>query len=114
MFSFAASCRKLAGILAALVLIATLLPVHANARNDGFDGGQTVLKSLMAGADESPAVPDEIPGQLTCHCVCSMSALPALEPQPVLRLIEPVQFIPARPPSLICGAQAPPVEPPRT
>lgn len=112
-FLFAASLRWLAGALAVVLLAASLLPIHASARPNGFDDERTALKSLVASGEDQSGVPDELPGQIACHCQYGISTLPSVELQSEPLLSHTIRFSFGSPSRLLFSAQAPPVKPPR-
>lgn len=114
--SWVAACRRrLAAALCVLMLLAGLLPVHADARAAlaGFD--RVPVAAVEPAHDgEVPAAPDAVPCHAVCHCACKIAVLPDAAVRRMSSLVRSAPFSVAPSHALRPGLLAPPSEPPRT
>jgi hypothetical protein len=112
-FRFAASFRQLAGVLSILLLLAGLLPSHADARILTAERGAIDSISLQSSSEDLPNRPDSVPCHIACQCSCSSTVLPEVMEQSTPLLVRPIRFAMGAAPFLPFAPQAPPSKPPR-
>lgn len=112
---FDTSLRGLVVVFSIAILLANLLPAHANAGNEGPGYERGLLEISLATTDDAqPNLLDGMPGHIASQCSCSISVLPQYTAQPMPHLVRPVKFAMTVSPFMALGAQAPPSEPPRS
>lgn len=114
--SWVAACRRrLAAALCVFMLLAGLLPIHADAQAAlaGFDP-VPVAAVEPAHDGQTPAAPDAAPCHAVCHCACTIAVLPDAAARRTSSPVRSAPFAVAPSHALRPGLLAPPSEPPRT